>query len=127
MSKKSKKLIIKLIFITILFSFMLSSFLSISIADQATGGIGPAPVTKNLEEIQTLVNKVVGILIFAGILLSLVMIIVLGINYFTASHNPEEKAKVDQRMQSIALGTLLIIGSTSILTIIYNIIESELK
>lgn len=126
MSKKSKKIIIKLIFITILFSFMLSSFLSISIANP-TGGIEPGEITGDLTKVQDLVNKVLGVLVFFGIFLSVLMIIVLGINYFTAAHNPEEKSKVNQRMQSIALGTLLIIGSTSILTLIYNTINKTIK
>ena len=124
MSKKNKKTIIKIIFLAIFFSFILSSFFNISIANDASGGIGPGKGDPNVTEIKDIVNKILGILIFIGVVVSVVMITILGANYFTTAHDPEQKAKVNERMKSILLGTVLVFGATAILTAIYKITKS---
>ena len=112
-----------------MFSTILNNSIVIArnIADSSFKGIGPGSAGGPVDvgEVEGITEKVIGILQGVGVVVSIVMIIVLGINYFTASHKPDEKAKVDQRMQSIFLGTVLVLGATGIITFISEAIKKE--
>ncbi len=127
MKKEKKVLLLKLILIIV--NFLIITFLVLNtntvMADDKYQGIGPGEGSGSILEVSNKVVTVIGIMQAVGILLSIVMIMILGINYFTASHTPEGKAKADQRMQSIILGTILIGSATLIISTIAAVIKEK--
>ena len=77
--------------------------------------IGTAPSST---EIQDLGNKVIGVLTTAGIVLSVIILIVLGIKYMMGS--AEEKADYKKTMMPYLIGALLIFSAATIANIVYN-------
>lgn len=118
MKKETKKTIIKLIFILITLIFISLNILNINVFADSYEGIGPGqPGTEN-EQLNNTVKDVITAFQGVGGLIAIIMIIYLGIEYFRKSHNPEERAKLNDRIYSIILGVALVGGAVVILEFI---------
>ena len=94
MNKENKTKLIKITFIILM--VFISVFSIISTSSYAVGGIGPGidgGNAENVEKIKTVTAKVIGIIQWIGLAISVVMLIAIGIQFFTVSTNPDEKAK----------------------------------
>jgi len=76
---------------------------------------GTAPTSTQIQEFG---NKVIGVLTTAGIVLSVIILLVLGIKYMMGS--AEEKAEYKKTMMPYLIGALLIFSASTIANIVYN-------
>lgn len=145
MKKTTKHYIIKTIYLTIFFLFMFLTVFNTNIViaeknlliadtekaetkkDTTFHGIGPGEAPSEVEEVSGTVDKVLKVVQFVGMVASVVMIIILGMRYFLASHKPEGKAQADQQLFSILLGTILVLSATVIVTFIGNFSQDNIN
>lgn len=73
------------------------------------------------EEMQNFGGKILGVLTTAGIILSVVILIVLGIKYMLGS--AEEKAEYKKTLMPYFIGAVLIFGASTIANIAYNFLK----
>ena len=73
---------------------------------------------KGATEIKTLGSNIVGILQTAGIVISVVILLVLGIKYMVGSE--EEKAEYKKSMIPYLVGALIIFGASTIANVVYQ-------
>ena len=113
MNNITKKIIFSFIIFLLIISYMLSSFaFTISQFDIKDVSL------KEADELIDMGNAIVGIITTAGIVLSVVMLIVLGLKYMLGS--VEEKATYKKSMMPYLIGALLIFSAATIANIIYN-------
>ena len=113
MSKRTMKIIVTLVSI-LMMTFMLGSVVFAS-------GITPGDLTATTtgtEGIQTLGQKLMGILQTLGIVVSVLILMVLGIKYMMGS--AEEKAEYKKTMMPYIIGAILLFGATTIANMIYG-------
>ena len=87
----------------------------------AAGAITPGSLTATYEgtsEIQTVGQKIMGIIQTVGVVVAVVILMVLGIKYMMGS--AEEKADYKKTMMPYVIGAVLIFGATTIANMIYN-------
>ncbi len=77
--------------------------------------------TEAVDEMQTFGGKVLGVLTTAGIILSVIILVVLGIKYMLGS--AEEKAEYKKTLLPYAIGAVLIFGASTIANIAYNFLK----
>ncbi len=135
LKKQNKLQIFKLLLFTTIFVFMLFTLMSTntSFAESNpidTKGIGPVFNVDNPDEIGEdsaktlqLVLKIIEGLQWFGMALAVIMLIWLGAEYFMKSHDPSKKAELNNRLSSIFIGFLLIIGALFIVLGIGQIIK----
>ena len=119
MNKENKTKLIKITFIILM--VFISVFSIISTSSYAVGGIGPGidgGNAENVEKIKTVTAKVIGIIQWIGLAISVVMLIAIGIQFFTVSTNPDEKAKAKEKLTLFFIGFVLILSATTILSLI---------
>ena len=129
MKKETKKLLIKLMFLTSMLIFILT-FTNTSFALGAKlKGLGPSGTSSSAEDygIKSKLSSILGLIQFIGIAVAVGMTIWLGILYFITSSNPANKAETNKKAQSIFLGIVLVLGATGILTLIQNLAEDVTK
>ena len=68
--------------------------------------------------ITSLGNSVIGLVRLVGTILAVVILIVLGIKYMMGS--TEEKAEYKKSMMPYLIGALLLFGTSTVISIIYN-------
>ncbi len=73
------------------------------------------------DDMQTFGGKILGVLTTAGIILSVIILVVLGIKYMLGS--AEEKAEYKKTLMPYAIGAVLIFGASTIATIAYNFLK----
>ena len=129
LNKQNKLKIFKLLLFTTMFVFMLFTLISTN-TSFATQGIGPDFNIDNPGEIGEdsaktlqLVLKIIEGLQWFGMALAVIMLIWLGAEYFMKSHDPSKKAELNNRLSSIFIGFLLIIGALFIVLGIGQIIK----
>lgn len=119
MRKETKAKLIKASFMILI--LLIATLSIISTSSYAVGGIGPGGTVgnqKDLEKVRTVTSKVIGIVQWIGLALSVVMLIAIGIQFFTVSTNPEEKAKAKEKLTLFFIGFILILSATTILSLI---------
>lgn len=72
----------------------------------------------NTSEIQTVGEKVMGIIQTVGVVTAVIILMVLGIKYMMGS--AEEKAEYKKTMIPYIIGAILIFGATAIANMVYN-------
>ncbi|MNT27884.1 TrbC/VIRB2 family protein [compost metagenome] len=73
---------------------------------------------QNTTEIQTVGEKVMGIIQTVGVVTAVIILMVLGIKYMMGS--AEEKAEYKKTMMPYVIGAILIFGATAIANMVYN-------
>ncbi len=100
--------------------------LIISIGTTMVYGLTPDQLTGTAptdDGIQTLGNKIIGILQTLGIVLSVVILIVLGIKYMMGS--AEEKAEYKKTMIPYLIGAVCIFLAPTIANVVYKFLTSK--
>ena len=119
MNKKTMKI---LAFVVTL--FMVIAMMS-SVVNAASGvNLTPSQITANIDsnsqtQIQSVGQKIVGIIQVIGIVIAVVVIMVVGIKYMMGS--VEEKAEYKKTMIPYVVGCIMVFGISNIVKIIYNI------
>jgi len=111
--KLSKVITIILIFIIVM-CFCVNSYAFSPIKFKPSSTMTVTGQSELVEE----ANSIIGIIITAGIVVSVVMLIVLGIKYMLGS--ADEKATYKKSMIPYLIGALLIFSASTIANIIYN-------
>jgi len=124
--KTNKAVKILTIILTILMLVMTTT--SVFAADGDKGGeinLTPnqvqAKATAASDDMQTFGGKILGVLTTAGIILSVVILVVLGIKYMLGS--AEEKAEYKKTLMPYMIGAVLIFGASTIANIAYNFLK----
>ena len=116
MSKKIMKIL------TTIATILLIVSMGASIVYGANGGeITPNGLKATYQgtgDIQTVGQKIMGIINTAGVVIAVVVLMVLGIKYMMGS--AEEKAEYKKTMIPYIVGAVLIFGATTIANAIYN-------
>ena len=115
MSKKTMKIL------TTIATILLMISMGSSIVFATDGGIAPnglTPTYNGTGDIQTVGQKVMGIINTVGVVVAVVILMVLGIKYMMGS--AEEKAEYKKTMMPYIIGAVLIFGATTIANAIYN-------
>ena len=73
-------------------------------------------------EITNLGQKIIGAIQVIGIVIAVVVLLVLGIKYMVGS--AEEKAEYKKTMMPYVVGALLIFAASTIVNVLYNVIEN---
>lgn len=76
------------------------------------------PEYKGTDQIQTVGQRIMGIVNTVGVVVAVVILMVLGIKYMMGS--AEEKAEYKKTMMPYIIGAVLIFGATTIANAIYN-------
>lgn len=87
----------------------------------AANGISPNSLTANYSgtnDIQTVGQKIMGIVQTVGVVVAVIILMVLGIKYMMGS--AEEKAEYKKTMLPYIIGAILIFGATAIANMVYN-------
>lgn len=113
LNKKSVKILSAILLAVVL----LMSFGNVVFAD-AIYGIDPSPSAPAGGE--NLANSILGALMWIGIAIAVGMLIFLGIKYVTSS--PDGKADLKKQLGIYILGFVFIVGATTIVGVIKNVI-----
>ena len=81
-----------------------------------------ADTTVGTENIQSIGQKVVGILQAVGIVLSVIILIILGIKYMMGS--AEEKAEYKKTLLPYIIGAALVFAAATIASVVFNFASS---
>ena len=73
-------------------------------------------------DMTNLAGKIIGVIQILGIIVAVVVLLVLGIKYMVGS--AEEKAEYKKTMMPYVVGALLIFAASTIVNILYNVINS---
>ena len=111
MSKKTLRII------TILSTVVLILCLG-SLSFAADNPAGLKPNTSNTTQIDTVGQKIMGILQTLGIVVAVIVLMVLGIKYMMGS--AEEKAEYKKTMIPYVVGAILIFGATTIANMVFQ-------
>ncbi len=111
MSKKTLRII------TILSTAVLILCLC-SLSFAADNPAGLKPNTSNTTQIDTVGQKIMGILQTLGIVVAVIVLMVLGIKYMMGS--AEEKAEYKKTMIPYVVGAILIFGATTIANMVFQ-------
>ena len=106
---------------TIISVVMIVSMLGTVVFAATDSAIKPGDLNATYDgtgSIQTVGQKIMGIVQTVGVVLSVVVLIVLGIKYMMGS--AEEKAEYKKTMMPYIIGALLIFGATTIANMVYN-------
>ena len=114
---KLNKKSVKILSIVLLVAVLLMSFSNVVFAD-AIEGINPTPTPP--EGGADLANSILGALMWIGIAIAIGMLIFLGIKYVTSS--PDGKADLKKQLGVYILGFVFIVGATTIVGIIRNVV-----
>lgn len=121
MKNKKRINLIKTLFLILIVLITIFSIMNIN--SYAVKGIGPGSTggdSEDIEKVRTVTNKVIGIIQWIGLAISVAMLIAIGIQFFTVSSNPDEKAKAQEKLTLFIIGFVLILSTTTILTLIQN-------
>lgn len=80
------------------------------------------PSYQGTGDIQTVGQKIMGIINTVGVVIAVVILMILGIKYMMGS--AEEKAEYKKTMIPYLVGAILIFASTTIVNVVYNIANS---
>jgi len=111
--KLSKVITIILIFIIVMY-FCVNSYAFNPIEFKPD----PSATVTGQSELVKEANSIIGIITTAGVVISVIMLMVLGIKYILGS--VEEKATYKKSMMPYLIGALLIFSASTIANIIYN-------
>lgn len=119
MSKKTMKALIMLITIVL----TMSMGVSMVYADNTTTttGISPNSLTANYSgttDIQTVGQKIMGIISTIAVVVAVIVLMVLGIKYMMGS--AEEKAEYKKTMIPYLVGAILVFAAVPIANMVYN-------
>ncbi len=112
MSKKVVK-IINIVFVVLMILSMTSGVFALT-PDQIKGTEG----VTGTAQIQSMGQKVVGVLQTIGVVISVIVLIVLGIKYMMGS--AEEKAEYKKTMIPYLVGALLIFAASMLANVVYQ-------
>lgn len=122
LNKKSVKIISAILLAAMLFM----SFSPVAFAANGTGsdlyGLNPSPDASKLEGGADLANTILSALMWIGVAIAVGMMIFLGIKYVTSS--PDGKADLKKQLGVYILGLVFIVGATTIVGIIKNLIPA---
>ena len=113
------KKIIKGITMLVMILTICSIAFNILAVDITPGEVTGASATAKVTGIDTLGNNIVKILQTAGVVLSVVILIVLGIKYMLGS--AEEKAEYKKTMIPYVVGAVLLFAATTIVNVVYQL------
>ena len=117
MSTKSMKILITIATMCLI----ISMGVSVVLATDESGSISPSSLSANYSGtggIQTIGQKIMGIIQTAGVVIAVIVLMVLGIKYMMGS--AEEKAEYKKTMIPYLVGAILIFAATTIANVIYN-------
>ena len=117
MNTKTMKILTFVATILLVISMGASSVLATTLTPNQLTGTAP---TGN--DIQTLGNKIIGILQTVGIVLSVIILVILGIKYMMGS--AEEKADYKKTMIPYVVGAAFIFLAPTIANIVYTFFKS---
>lgn len=113
MNKKFIKIVSILLMVMMLVSISVSSFAESGVQPKQL--IGEKPTDGS---IQTVGNKIIGVLQTVGVVISVIVLIVLGIKYMMGS--AEEKAEYKKTMMPYVIGASLIFAASALAQVIYG-------
>ena len=117
MSTKTMKILITIATMCLI----ISMGVSVVLATDESGSISPSSLSANYSGtggIQTIGQKIMGIIQTAGVVIAVIVLMVLGIKYMMGS--AEEKAEYKKTMIPYLVGAILIFAATTIANVIYN-------
>lgn len=115
MSTKTMKILTTIATILIMISMGISIVYA---ADAEIKPNGLSPKYNGTGDIQTVGEKIMGIIQTVGVVVAVVILMVLGIKYMMGS--AEEKAEYKKTMIPYLVGAILIFGATTIANAVYN-------
>ena len=117
MSTKTMKILTTIATILLIISMGVSVVYAASSGEAITPG-GLKATYNGTGDIQTVGQKIMGIINTVGVVVAVVILMVLGIKYMMGS--AEEKAEYKKTMIPYIVGAVLIFGATTIANAIYN-------
>lgn len=116
---KKKEMIIKIVMImAILFTICIITMPRVVASSITPGDITAPSTVEGSTEVQSLGQKLVGILQTAGVVVAVVILLVLGIKYMMGS--AEEKAEYKKSMLPYLIGALVLFGASTIANVVYE-------
>ncbi len=114
---KKKEMIIKIVMImAILFTICIITMPRVSAL--TPDDIKASSTVEGSSEVQSLGQKLVGILQTAGVVVAVVILLVLGIKYMMGS--AEEKSEYKKSMLPYLIGALVLFGASTIANVVYQ-------
>ena len=117
MSTKTMKILITIATMCLI----ISMGVSVVLATDESGSISPKNLSVNYSGtggIQTIGEKIMGIIQTAGVVIAVIVLMVLGIKYMMGS--AEEKAEYKKTMIPYIVGAILIFAATTIANVVFN-------
>ena len=116
---KKKEMIIKIVMImAILFTICIITMPRVVASSITPRDITAPSTVEGSTEVQSLGQKLVGILQTAGVVVAVVILLVLGIKYMMGS--AEEKAEYKKSMLPYLIGALVLFGASTIANVVYE-------
>lgn len=113
--KKTNKIIVALCIILTMITLCTTVFAELKPTDLTGTDV-------NIGGLQTLGQKIVGVVQTIGVVVAVVILLVLGIKYIMGS--AEEKADYKKSMIPYIVGAILIFASTTVVNIVYNMAKA---
>lgn len=123
-----KKQIVRILIITICVIFCINNMvLAISGSDLTKKFNGETAIdtSEGEELVQDVIDVILSVVRIVAIGIAVIMITVLGIKYIAAA--PSEKANIKNQLITFTVGAVVVIGTTSILTMIKNAVDEITK
>ena len=122
--KKFLKILVIVLLIFIVFNnIALAGKSNITISDTFNGTITGDKAKNSSTKIQDLLLEILTAVRIAGMAIALIILVVIGIKIMMAS--PSEKANIKQYSMNYVIGAFILIGATTILTIVQNVAKSS--
>lgn len=118
--KKQIKIITTVLMILAILCSLANVVFGTSIISSLSGD--KTPSVSAASDMTNLAGKIIGVIQILGIIVAVVVLLVLGIKYMVGS--AEEKAEYKKTMMPYVVGALLIFAASTIVNILYNVINS---
>lgn len=122
--KKTMKIISTILLTMMVITSIASVALAAADVPSVIDGVANAQ-TGDTSKLTEIGGKIVNIIQVAGIIIAIVVILVIGIKYMTGS--VEQKAEYKKTMIPYIVGALLLFAGTTIVKIVYNTINGNVK
>ncbi len=119
MSKKTMKILTFVATIVLMFAILANTVFCAALTPSELTGTAPSETS----DMKSLGNRIIGILQTAGIVLSVIILIVLGIKYMMGS--AEEKAEYKKTMIPYLIGAAFIFLAPTIANVVYSFLSSS--
>lgn len=126
MKQKIVRIISILFIIVLLFMININVFASTGSAlTSQFNGNGAVNISKGEDILTKIIGPILSVVRIVAVGISVIMITYLGIKYMSAA--PSEKASIKNQLVTFTIGAVVVVGTTSILTMIKNFATGAFK